>query len=221
MTRTPRTRTATAVAVLAFCCASTRAADTYIGVLPAEPPARVAVVVEGNTFLAYACGQTDDFNQSASAWFRGTVSNGRLEATVGGKTLTAAVERGQVRGTLTGDGDREREFTAKPVPRTAVAGLYRATHEVDGDTLVFGWIVDTKHQVAGGCHGKKRKAVALQPKAPLPPPVPNPSPEQKRESQDLIVQQVDEEPEVQVQGEKVTSAVTPPAGKVVRTGQKK
>jgi hypothetical protein len=145
-------------------------ATTYIGVLPAEPPARIAVVVEGTSFLAYACGQTDEFNQAHSAWFKGKLSNGRMEATVGDKTFSAALEKGVVRGSLASDGSRGKEFTAKPVPATALAGLYRATREVGGDPLVLGWIVDAKHQVAGGCQGKKRQTIALQPKAPLPPP---------------------------------------------------
>ena len=57
-------------------------AVTYIAVLPSEPPARIAIVVEGNTFLAYACGKTDDFNSANSAWFHGAISNGVLDASV-------------------------------------------------------------------------------------------------------------------------------------------
>lgn len=199
-------------------------ATTYIGVLPAEPPARIAVVVEGDTFLAYACGQTDEFNQAHSAWFKGKVSKGRLEATVGDKTFTATLDKAAVRGSLTTDGGRGKEFTAKPVPATAIAGLYRATREVDGDPLVFGWIVDAKHQVAGGCQGKKRKAFALQPAAPLPPPPPADEPppaEQVQQAEEFIVSQVGTEPEVAVQGEKVKSAVNPPGGKVINAAKKK
>jgi hypothetical protein len=148
------------------------AATTFIGTLPAEPPARVAVVVEGDKFLAYACGQTDDFNRAASAWFRGTVQNGRIEAKVDGKTLSAALADGTIRGSLAIEG-REREFTAKPVPPKAIAGLYRATREGKDDTLVMGWIVDAQHQVVGGCQGKKRLPIALKPAKPLPPPPPH------------------------------------------------
>ncbi len=50
-----------------------RPATTFVGVVPAEPPARVAIVVESDTFLAYACGQTDDFNRVASALRPATV----------------------------------------------------------------------------------------------------------------------------------------------------
>ena len=228
MDRMYRVRTATAVAGMVFACLNATAADkpavtTFIGVLPAEPPARIAVVVEGNAFLAYACGHTDEFNQAASAWFKGTVTNGCIEGSINGKALAAVMDRGQIRGTLTTDGDREREFTAKPVSPTAVAGLYRATKDVDGDTLVFGWIVDAKHQLVGGCQGKKKKAVALQAKKPLPPAPPvneDPPAEEKKQAEDLLVQQVDEEPEVAVQGEKVTSAVQPPAGKVLKSQKK-
>lgn len=197
-------------------------ATTYIGVLAAEPPARIAVVVEGETFLAYACGKTDEFNQAHSAWFKGKVSNGRMEATAGDKTFTASVDKGAVRGSLATDG-RAKEFAAKPVPTSAIAGLYRATREVGGDTLVLGWIVDAKHQVAGGCQGKKRKAIALQPATPLPPPPPGDEPppaEQVRQAEELIVEQVDADPGVSVQGEKVKSAVNPPGGKVTRAAKK-
>src|SRR5262245_65345538 len=122
-------RAALAVAGMVLSCLAARAADkpaatTFIGTLPADPPARVAVVVEGDNFLAYACGQTDEFNQAASAWFKGAIRNGRIEATVDGKTLSAVLTGGTIRGSLTIPG-REREFTAKPVPPTAIAGLYR------------------------------------------------------------------------------------------------
>jgi len=196
-------------------------ATTYIGVLPAEPPARIAVVVEGDSFLAYACGKTDEFNQAHSAWFKGSVKSGRMEATADGKTFSAALEKGTVHGSLATDG-KAKEFTAKPVPASAIAGLYRATRDVNGDSLVFGWIVDAKHQVAGGCHGKKQKPIALQPKAPLSPPAATPekpTPEQKQEADEFIVQQVD--PDLSVQGEKVTSAVNPPAGKAIPKSAKK
>src|SRR5437870_11910502 len=100
--------------------AKAKTATTFIGTLPAEPPARVAIVVEGDTFLAYACGRTDDFNQAASAWFTGTIQNGRIEAKVNEKKLSATLADGTIRGSLTAAG-REREFTAKPVPSTAIA----------------------------------------------------------------------------------------------------
>ena len=203
--------------------AKAKAATTFIGTLPAEPPARVAIVVEGDTFLAYACGQTDDFNKVASAWFKGTVKNGRIEATEDGKTLSAALADGTVRGSLTAAG-KERGFTAKPVAPTAIAGLYRATKDVKGDPLVLGWIVDAKHQVVGGCQGKKREPIALQPAKPLPPPPPpaeEPQPEEKQQAEESLIGQFEEEPGVKVQGEKVTSAVKPPAGKIVRAQKKK
>lgn len=203
--------------------AAAPAATTYIGTLPAEQPARVAVVVEGDAFLAYACGKTDEFNRSASAWFKGTVRDGRIEAAAEGKTLAATLKDGTIRGTLTADG-RDREFTAKPVPQKATAGLYRATLDLNGDTMVAGWIVDAKHQVVGGCQSKNRKPVALPVPAPLPPPAPpkqDPPPEQAQQVEEVLFVQADEEPGVAVQGEKVSSATEPPVGKVVRKNPKK
>ena len=206
-----------------------KGATTFIGTLPAEPPARVAVVVEGERFLAYTCGQTDDFNKAASAWFSGTIQNGRIEAKVDGKSLSATQAAGAVRGSVT-VGGREREFTARPVSPGAIAGLYRAAREVKGDTVVMGWIVDSQHQVVGGCQSKRQPPIALKPVKPLPPPLPppptpeapppDPPAEQKKEAEELLIGQVEEEPGVAVQGEKVTSAVKPPAGKVVRTSKK-
>ena len=146
------------------------AATTYIGTLHAEPPARVAIVVEGDTFLAYACGKTDDFNQAASAWFKGTVQKGRIEAAVDGKKLAASLGEGIIRGTLTTD-RRDREFIAKPVPPNAIAGLYRATKDVKGDSLVMGWIVDAKHRVVGGARASTASRRAATARA-LPPPLP-------------------------------------------------
>ena len=207
--------------------AKAKTATTFIGTLPAEPPARVAIVVEGDTFLAYACGQTDDFNKVASAWFKGTVKNGRIESTEDGKTLSAVLKDGVARGSLTAAG-KEREFTAKPVAPTAIAGLYRATKEVNGDPLVLGWIVDAKHQVVGGCQGKKQPPIALKPAKPLPPPPPPPAEEpppeppaeQKQQAEESLIGQFESEPGVAVQGEKVTSAVKPPTGKIVRAQKK-
>jgi hypothetical protein len=213
-------RTAWSVAATLLLCLAAPAAETitYIGTLPSEPPARIAVVVEGNTFLAYACGKTDDFNQAASAWFKGTMRTNRLEAEVDGKSFAAELSGGVVRGTLT-VGGRKRDFTAKPVAANAVAGLYRAIHDVNGEMLVMGWIIDANHQIVGGCQGTKRKPIALQPKAP-PVQAENQPPEQKQEApqqqvEDLVVQQVDEQPGVAVQGQKVKSAVNPPVGKVL------
>lgn len=187
---------------------------TYIGTLPADPPARVAIVIEGDTFLAYACGQTDDFNKIASAWFSGTINNGRIVAAEGGKKLSAMLGDDAVRGSMTAGG-RERDFTAKPVSPTAIAGLYRATREVTGDVLVLGWIVDAKHQVVGGCQGKKREPVALRPAKPLPSPTAKePKPEERQDAEESLIGQFEEEPGVSLQGQKVTSAVKPPSGKV-------
>jgi hypothetical protein len=208
--------------------AQPKGATTFIGTLPAEPPARVAVVVEGDKFLAYCCGQTDDFNKAASAWFSGSVKNGRIEAKVDGKTLSAALTAGTVRGSLAIAG-RDREFTAKPVAPTAIAGLYRATREANGDTVVMGWIVDAQHQVVGGCQSKKYPPIALKPAKPLPPPPPppvadepppEPPAEQKEQAADSLIGQIEEEPGVALQGEKVASAVKPPAGKVVRAAKR-
>ena len=90
------------------------------------------------------------------------------------------------------------------------------------EPLVLGWIVDAKNQVVGGCQGTKRKPVALQLAKAIPPPSPaNAEPEQKKEAEELIVKQFEQEPELAVQGEKVTSALKPPAGKIVRSVPKK
>lgn len=219
MSRTP------ALVLVALLCGPAAAAEpaavTYIGALPAEPPAAIAVVIEGDTFLAYTCGRTDDFNRAASAWFRGTVRDGKLSATTGDAVLSATTGAGAVRGTLSAGG-RERAFEAKPVPAKGLAGLYRAAREANGDAVVMGWIVDTKHQVLGGCQSKKRPAVALRPAKPLPPPAPPAAPdaptktEPEAAAEEALIGQFESEPGVALLGEKVTAPAAPPEGKVVR-----
>jgi hypothetical protein len=194
---------------------------TYIGTLPAEPPARIAIVVEGDQYLAYACGQTDDFNRSASAWFKGRLESNSIAAKADDKTLSAEFKEGRFRGTLTIEG-RTREFTAKPVATNAIAGLYRATHETADDKVVVGWIVDAKNLVVGGCQSSKRPPVALPSKKVNPPKIKNDEqPEPKQEAEELLVQQVDEESNVAVQGEKVKSVANPPKGKLLVANKKK
>jgi len=72
MHRSFRFCAATAIAWSAIALNTAAAVDkpavTYIAVLPSEPPARIAIIVEGDTFLAYACGKTDEFNSANSAW---------------------------------------------------------------------------------------------------------------------------------------------------------
>ena len=139
-----------------------------------------------------------------------------------GKTLRATLAADALRGTPRTGEERARDFTAKPVSRTAIAGLYRAKTVVNREPLVLGWIVDAKNQVVGGCQGTKRKPVALQLAKAIPPPSPaNAEPEQKKEAEELIVKQFEQQPELAVQGEKVASAVKPPAGKIVRSVPKK
>jgi hypothetical protein len=194
------------------------AAVTYVGALPAEPPASVAVVIEGDTFLAYTCGRTDDFNRAASAWFRGNVRDGKLSATSDEIVLSATVAAGEVSGTLSAGG-RDRAFVAKPVPARGAAGLYRAARTANGDTVVMGWIVNSKHEVAGGCQSKKLPAVALQPAKPLPPPAPPDAPPAGGSAavpDDALIGQFESEPGVALVGAKVTSVANPPDGKVVR-----
>jgi hypothetical protein len=199
-------------------------ATTYIGVLPSEPPARVAVVVEGDSFVAYVCGATDDFNRHASAWFKGEIRNRRIESTANGKTLSAELGDGSLRGTLSAEG-KTREFTAKPVAANGLPGLYRATREQGDDRQVLGWIVDEKRVVVGGCHGSKSSPVALKP-AKQPPQVKakaNVPPKETAENGDgdLQIRQVDDESGEGVEGEKVQSAVTLPPGKPVRAAKAK
>jgi hypothetical protein len=214
-------RAASAAAALVVVCAAAArptppAVVTYVGVVPAEPPARVAVVVEGDAFLAYVCGRTDDFNQAAAAWFKGTVRGGKIDAETNGKRLSAVVEGGTVRGSVEAEG-RTRGFTAAPVG--GAAGLYRAAR----GERVFGWVVDANHQVVGGCHSKSRPPVALTVARPLTPPAPKQPGAKvaaKAEVEELLVEQVDEEPGVAVQGQRVESAVNPPPGRVVPVPKK-
>lgn len=126
------------------------AATTFIGELKGAPEsARIAVVVDGDKFVAYVCSGDQPFNDAFSRWLRGGANAGKLAAkTDCGATLTAAAAEDAVTGTLS-KGGKTHEFTARRIAGDSNAGLFRAAEEVGDDAYVIGWIADEKDVVVG------------------------------------------------------------------------
>lgn len=134
---------------------------TFVGELKGAPEsARVAFVIEGDTFVAYVCSGDQPFNTAFSRWYRGDVRDGKLSATVDGVELVATANGDTVAGAL--KGTATHEFAAARVPGGANAGLFRAAEKLGDDDVVFGWIVDEKGGIVGTA-GKKKGAVQTLP----------------------------------------------------------
>lgn len=134
---------------------------TYIGELSDSPEsARIAFVVEGDTFVAYVCSGDQPFNDTFSRWYRGDVKDGKMTVTVDGVQLTAAIKDDGIAGKL--KKDKAHEFIAKAIPGDANAGLFRAADKFGDDDVIFGWIMDEKGSVVGTA-GKKGGPVQTLP----------------------------------------------------------
>jgi hypothetical protein len=130
------------------------AGRTYIGVLDGAPKnSLIAIVVQGNEVLAYACGEEEAFNMRTARWFRGAAADGEVLATTDGVKLTATIGKDAVAGTLTGSDGKALKFKATPAGEHA--GLFRAEGTVEGEDHVAGWIADGKETVVGSHHKKK------------------------------------------------------------------
>lgn len=134
-------------------------APQFVGKLQGGPPsARVAVVADEDSFIAYVCSGDDAFNQKASRWFKGKVENGKFTAERDGVKLTGSVSAEGVEGVFTMGEDHS--FTAKPCEESTLAGLFRAEFNDGEDDMVGGWIVDENDDAVGttaAANGKKRK----------------------------------------------------------------
>lgn len=130
------------------------ASRTYIGVIDGAPKnSLIAVVVEGNEVLAYACSDDETFNTRNSRWFRETAADGELQAANDGVKLAATIGKDAVAGTLTGPDKKALKFTATAAGENA--GLFRAEGKVEDEEHVAGWIADGKGTVVGSHHHKK------------------------------------------------------------------
>jgi hypothetical protein len=125
-------------------------ATTFIGEIAKAPEsARVAVVVDGTSFLAYVCSSDQPFNDQFSRWFRGTIADGKLSGKAPcGAEFTASLSGETIAGRLK-KGDESHEFTAKAIAPDANAGLFRAGESFGDDDYVIGWIIDEKDNVVG------------------------------------------------------------------------
>jgi len=130
------------------------ASRTYIGTLEGAPKnSLIAVVVEGNEVLAYACSADEQFNTTSSRWFRGAAADGKLQAANDGVELEAGIGEGAVTGTLTGPDMKALKFQATPAGENG--GLFRAEGKVDEEEHVAGWIADGRGTVVGSHHHKQ------------------------------------------------------------------
>lgn len=89
------------------------ASRTYIGVIDGAPKnSLIAVVVEGNEVLAYACSEDETFNTRNSRWFRETAADGEMQAVNDGVKLAVTIGKDEVAGTLTGSDKKALNFKA-------------------------------------------------------------------------------------------------------------
>jgi len=155
-----------AVAVFVATSAIAQAGDmskTYIGKLQGGPTsARVAMVADGENFMAYVCSADDEFNQKASRWFKGTMKGNEFSAERDGMRFSGALSSSGMDGTLsTGE---EMSFSAKATDDTTMAGLFRAEFNDGEDDIIGGWIVDENDETVGGSStatGKKKKTATV------------------------------------------------------------
>jgi hypothetical protein len=208
---------------------------TYVGELAGGPrSARIALVIQGNAVVAYACSQDQQFNQDHARWYEGELKDQRLAVTRDGRQLTARVEGDMVKGTLVGPDGREMTFTTRRTAANSLAGLYRGEDRFAGEDYVLGWIVDQNHDVVGAGFNKRRiKVVVLKPVKRLPPPpvqveVPAEQPppqndqqaqaqadQQTKQAQDALQAQVDPNARVAVEAQQVVVPRKLPSGKKI------
>lgn len=202
---------------------------TYVGPVDgdAKNTRRIAIVVEGDQFIAYSCSSDANFNKVYAIWFKGSAKDGRIRATQDNVELEGSLVGTRYTGTLTAKNAAPLSFKAAAIVRSPIAGLYRATDTVKDADFVIGWIVDGNHNVVGSCRNKKTgNQAVLKPKKPLPPPpVEQPAPEevakQEQVADEVLIVQADEEAEQQVQAQKVRSVTQVTPGKKVPLPKKK
>jgi hypothetical protein len=137
-------------------------ATTYIGELKGAPEsARIAVVCDGDKFVAYVCSGDQKFNDSFSRWLRGDMKAGALAA-ADQVELKAALKGDTLTGTLSRDG-KSHEFTAAAIAGDSNAGLFRAGDTFEDTDFVIGWIVDEKENVVGTGGARRGPVQTLKP----------------------------------------------------------
>jgi hypothetical protein len=138
-------------------------AVSYVGKLNGGPTsARVAVVADGDDFIAYVCSSDDAFNQKASRWFKGKLEDGKFSTEPDGLKLNGAITASGLKGTLSGE--EEMTFSAKATDNATMAGLFRAEFNDGEDDMIGGWIVDEEDEAVGAANstsGKKKKTATV------------------------------------------------------------
>jgi hypothetical protein len=119
--------------------------------------AKIAIVLEGDAFVAYTCGERTAFNRGYSRWWKGTLGSTAVQSEQGNVTLSLERSDGSLVGTVASP-EYELYFSAEPIPKDSRAGLYRAESKSKDLDYVLGWIVDTDGSVVGCCSCKQTGA---------------------------------------------------------------
>ena len=142
--------------LLAFFSAAANAEpQTYVGKLPTRTgDAKLAIVVEGDSFVAYSCGERSAFNQNYSRWWKGSVESAAAGLEQAGVKLMFEKSGAQLVGKITGN-NQQLDFQIAAVPTNSAAGLYRGEKTFRDRDYVLGWIVDLKGKIVGSCSCKQ------------------------------------------------------------------
>jgi hypothetical protein len=138
-------------------------AATYVATLDGAPDsARLGLVCDGKSFLAYVCSGDEQFTADAARWFRGECDGKSIKASSpDGRTLTATLTAAGMTGTLTAAG-KTYKFTAEAAAADSLAAVYRAEDDGDDGAVVFGWVVDADGFVAGARQQKDKPTTPLK-----------------------------------------------------------
>jgi hypothetical protein len=132
------TPTSTAVSVAGEFVGVTNSADA------------IAISTNGQQLVAYAC---DGYPKQTHAptyavWFQGAVSHKSAHVTAAtGSHLVVTLTAHMALGTVTLSSGHSFSFTAKIIPGTTGAGLYRSEETFAGVRYLAGWIIPTQETV--------------------------------------------------------------------------
>ena len=120
-------------------------AGEFVGVTNSAPA--IAISTNGQQLIAYAC---DGYPKQKHAptfavWFKGAVSHNAANVTAAnGSHLVVTLSSMAALGTVTLSSGHSFSFTAKIIPGTTGAGLYRGEETFAGVRYLAGWIIPTQ-----------------------------------------------------------------------------
>jgi hypothetical protein len=117
----------------------------YVGQVPTQK-AWIGLSSTGKRMVAFVTDGTQGHRPTFAQWFRGSVSNGVVDATAtaknGSDRLQGTLSNDTATGTVTFADGKSLAFTANAVPASdTTAGLYRSQHSVNHQQYVAGWVV--------------------------------------------------------------------------------